>query len=132
MFNREIEGSQLETHKQTGIGTVVFSPLAQGLLSDKYIHGIPENSRIGRHSLYLHENDVTKEKIDKIIKLNDLAAERGQTLAQMALAWNLRDDVTSVIIGASSTKQVEDNVKAIENLNFSSQELNTIENILKY
>jgi len=132
MFNREIEGSQLETHKQTGIGTVVFSPLAQGLLSNKYIHGIPENSRIGRHSLYLHENDVTKEKIDKIIKLNDLAAERGQTLAQMALAWNLRDDVTSVIIGASSTKQVEDNVKAIENLNFSSQELNTIENILKY
>lgn len=132
MFNREIEGSQLETHKQTGIGTVVFSPLAQGLLSDKYIHGIPENSRIGRHSLYLHENDVTKEKIDKIIKLNDLAVERGQTLAQMALAWNLRDDVTSVIIGASSTKQVEDNVKAIENLNFSSQELNTIENILKY
>ena len=71
-------------------------------------------------------------KIDKIIKLNDLAAERGQTLAQMALAWNLRDDVTSVIIGASSTKQVEDNIKAIENLNFSSQELNTIENILKY
>lgn len=132
MFNREIEGSQLETHKQTGIGTVVFSPLAQGLLSDKYIHGIPENSRIGRHSLYLHENDVTKEKIDKIIKLNDLAAERGQTLAQMALAWNLRDDVTSVIIGASSTKQVEDNVKVIENLNFSSQELNIIENILKY
>ena len=132
MFNREIEGSQLETHKQTGIGTVVFSPLAQGLLSDKYIHGIPENSRIGHHSLYLHENDVTKEKIDKIIKLNDLAVERGQTLAQMALAWNLRDDVTSVIIGASSTKQVEDNVKAIENLNFSSQELNTIENILKY
>lgn len=132
MFNRKIEGSQLETHKQTGIGTVVFSPLSQGLLSDKYIHGIPENSRIGRHSLYLHENDVTKEKIDKIIKLNDLAAERGQTLAQMALAWNLRDDVTSVIIGASSTKQVEDNIKAIENLNFSSQELNTIENILKY
>lgn len=132
MFNREIEGSQLETHKQTGIGTVVFSPLAQGLLSDKYIHGIPENSRIGRHSLYLHENDVTKEKIDKIIKLNDLAVERGQTLAQMALAWNLRDDVTSVIIGASSTKQVEDNVKAIENLNFSSQELNIIENILNY
>lgn len=132
MFNREIEGSQLETHKQTGIGTVVFSPLAQGLLSDKYIHGIPENSRIGHHSLYLHENDVTKEKIDKIIKLNDLAVERGQTLAQMALAWNLRDDVTSVIIGASSTKQVEDNVKAIENLNFSSQELNIIENILNY
>ena len=130
MFNRTIEENQLEKHKELGIGTVAFSPLAQGLLTDKYIHEIPENSRIGRKSLYLHEHDFTEEKINKVIKLNKLAEERGQTLAQMALSWNLRNGVTSVITGASSVKQVEDNVKTIENLNFTSQELAIIENIL--
>ena len=131
MFNRNIEGKQLTAHKELGVGTVVFSPLAQGLLTDKYLHGIPENSRIGRHSLYLHENDVTEEKINKIKKLNELASQRGQTLAQMALAWNLRDGVTSVITGASSIKQVEDNVKTLDCLEFTNDELNLIENILK-
>ena len=117
--------------KENGVGTVAFSPLAQGLLTNKYIKGIPSDSRIAKHSLYLHETDVTEEKIDKVIKLNKIAEERGQTLAQMALAWNLREDLTSVIIGASSVKQIEDNVKTIENLKFSKEELDKIEEILK-
>ena len=131
MFERRIEGKQFEVHKENGVGTVAFSPLAQGLLTNKYIKGIPSDSRIAKHSLYLHETDVTEEKIDKVIKLNKIAEERGQTLAQMALAWNLREDLTSVIIGASSVKQIEDNVKTIENLKFSKEELYKIEEILK-
>ena len=131
MFERRIEGKQFEVHKENGVGTVAFSPLAQGLLTNKYIKGIPSDSRIAKHSLYLHETDVTEEKIDKVIKLNKIAEERGQTLAQMALAWNLREDLTSVIIGASSVKQIEDNVKTIENLKFSKEELDKIEEILK-
>lgn len=131
MFDRRIEQGQLQANKEEGIGTIAFVPLAQGLLTDKYINGIPKDSRIGRESLYLHENDVTEEKINKVIKLNEIAKERGQSLAQMALTWDLRGDVTSVLIGASKVKQVEDNVKAIENLNFSEEELNRIDSILK-
>lgn len=132
MFDRHIEEDNLfETHKEEGIGTIAFVPLAQGLLTDKYIHGIPEDSRIGRNSLYLHDNDVTEEKVNKIIKLNEIAKERGQSLAQMALAWTLRGDLTSTLIGASKVKQIEDNVKTIENLKFSQEELDMIEKILK-
>ncbi|GKX64795.1 aldo/keto reductase [Inconstantimicrobium mannanitabidum] len=132
MFDRHIEEDNLfETHKEEGIGTIAFVPLAQGLLTDKYIHGIPEDSRIGRNSLYLHDNDVTEEKVNKIIKLNEIAKERGQSLAQMALAWTLRGDLTSTLIGASKVKQVEDNVKAIENLSFSQEELDMIDTILR-
>ena len=101
------------------------------MLTDKYINGIPRDSRIGRNSLYLHENDVTEEKINKVIALNELAKERGQSLAQMALAWDLRGDITSVLIGASKPAQVEDNVKALDNLEFTKEELDRIDQILK-
>ena len=131
MFDRHIEGEQFKVHKEEGIGTIAFVPLAQGLLTDKYINGIPEDSRIGKNSIYLHEKDVTEEKINKVIKLNEIAKERGQSLAQMALAWALRGDLTSVLIGASKTKQVEDNVKALDNLEFTKEELDRIDNILK-
>ena len=131
MFDRRIEGEQLQIHKEEGIGTIAFVPLAQGLLTDKYINGIPKDSRIGRNSLYLHENDVTEEKIKKVISLNEIAKERGQSLAQMALAWDLRGDITSVLIGASKPAQVEDNVKALDNLEFTKEELDRIDQILK-
>lgn len=131
MFERNIEGEQFKVHKEEGIGTIAFVPLAQGLLTDKYINGIPKDSRIGKHSLYLHEKDVTEEKINKVIKLNEIAKERGQSLAQMALAWALRGDLTSALIGASKVKQVEDNVKALDNLEFTKEELETIDDILK-
>jgi len=131
MFDRHIEGKQLEVNKEQGIGTIAFVPLAQGLLTDKYINDIPKDSRIGKKSLYLHENDITKEKINKVIKLNAIAKERGQSLAQMALAWDLRGDLTSVIIGASKTSQVIDNVNALNNLEFSKEELDRIDTILK-
>ena len=131
MFDRHIEGKQFEVHKEEGIGTIAFVPLAQGLLTDKYINGIPRDSRIGKKGLYLHESDVTEEKINKVIKLNEIAKERGQSLAQMALAWDLRGDVTSVLIGASRPSQVEDNVKALDKLEFSKDELDRIDEILK-
>lgn len=130
MFNRKIEGKQLEIHKEEGIGTIAFKPLFQGLLTDKYLNGIPKDSRIGKHSLYLHEKDITDEKLNKVIKLNEVAKKRGQSLAQMALAWTLRGDLTSVIIGASRPAQVEDNVKAVDNLEFSKEELDIIDKIL--
>lgn len=131
MFDRHIEGEQFKIHKEEGIGTIAFVPLAQGLLTDKYINGIPKDSRIGKNSIYLHEKDVTEEKINKVIKLNKIASERGQSLAQMALAWALRGDLTSVLIGASKAKQVEDNVKALDNLEFTKEELEAIDDILK-
>lgn len=131
MFDRHIEGEQFKVHKEEGIGTIAFVPLAQGLLTDKYIKGIPQDSRIGKNSIYLHEKDVTEEKINKVIKLNEIAKERGQSVAQMALAWTLRGDLTSALIGASKVKQVEDNVKALENLEFTKEELDIIDEILK-
>lgn len=131
MFDRHIEGEQFKVHKEEGIGTIAFVPLAQGLLTDKYINGIPQDSRIGKNSIYLHEKDVTEEKINKVIKLNEIAKERGQSIAQMALAWTLRADLTSALIGASKVKQVEDNVKALENLEFTKEELDIIDEILK-
>lgn len=130
MFERRIEGKQLEIHREEGIGTIAFAPLAQGLLTDKYINGIPKDSRIGRHSLYLHEKDVTEEKINRVIRLNELAKERGQSLAQMALAWTLRADMTSVLIGASKPTQINENIKALDNLEFTKEELAKIEEIL--
>ena len=131
MLDRHIEQEQFKVHKEEGIGTIAFVPLAQGLLTDKYIKGIPEDSRIGKNSIYLHEKDVTEEKINKVIKLNEIAKGRGQSLAQMALAWALRGDVISVLIGASKVKQVEDNVKALDNLEFTKEELDRIDEILK-
>jgi len=113
-----------------GFGTVAFSPLAQGLLTDRYLNGIPEDSRAHGKSISLSESSVTAEKMHKVALLNNIAFERGQTLSEMALAWVLLR-ATSVIIGASRISQIEDNVKTVENLVFSAAELARIEEILE-
>jgi L-glyceraldehyde 3-phosphate reductase len=130
MFDRWVEDGLLDTLQANGIGCIAFSPLAQGLLTDKYIHGIPKDSRAGKPMTYLQETQVM-ENIPKIKALNDLAQQRGQRLSQMALAWVLRDPrVTSVLIGASSVAQLEENVAALTNARFSAEELETIVGIL--
>jgi L-glyceraldehyde 3-phosphate reductase len=132
MFNRWIEDELLDVLEEEGVGSIAFSPLAQGLLTDKYLKGIPQDSRAAKAHGFLKEKDITEEKLDKIRKLNELAAKRGQTLAQMAIAWILRDGrVTSVLVGASKVSQVEDNVAALNKLDFSQEELDRIESILK-
>ena len=134
ILNRWSEQDNLhETHKEEGIGSIAFSPLAQGLLTNKYIDGIPEGSRAKKESsIFLNEKDITKEKIEKIIALNEIAKKRNQSLAQMALAWVLRkDEVTTVLIGASKKEQIIDNVKIIEKLEFSDEELEKINDIVK-
>jgi len=132
MFDRwSEEDGLLETLEKVGSGSITFSPLAQGLLSDKYLNGIPENSRAARN-FFLKKDSITDEKIEKIRKLNGIAKERGQTLSQMALCWNLRSGgLTSVLIGAHSPEQIEENAKIVEKLAFSSDELDAIEGILE-
>jgi len=131
MFNRWIEEDLLDVLDEEGIGCIVFSPLAQGLLSDKYLTGIPEGSRAAKPHGFLKGRDITQEKLRKVIALNNIAAERGQTLAQMAIAWILKDKrITSVLVGTSSAEQVKDNVNALNNIEFSSMELERIESIL--
>lgn len=131
MFNRMPENGLLDVLEEEGVGSIAFCPLAQGLLTDKYLNGIPEGSRATK-SVFLHESDVTPEVIEKVSKLNQVAAKRGQTLAQMALSWVLRGNhVTTVLIGASKVKQIEDNVKIIGKLDFAAEELQEIEAILK-
>lgn len=116
-----------------GSGITVFSPLAQGLLTDKYLHGIPANSRAAKSTGFLQLSQVTDEKIAKARQLNEIAAKRGQTLAQMALAWILTDErVTSVIIGASSVRQLKDNLMTINGLSFSEEELKQISKIISF
>lgn len=130
MFHRnpETEGI-LQQAKEAGSGLIAFSPLAQGLLTDRYLNGIPQDSRAAR-DFSLKKDSITDEMLDKIRALNDIAAQRGQTLAQMALAWDLKDDlVTSVIVGASSVRQLDDNLKAIRNTEFSTEELELINKI---
>ncbi len=130
MFNRAPENGLLAVLKEEGVGSIAFCPLAQGLLTDKYLHGIPDGSRATK-SVFLHESDVTPQVIDKVSRLNEVAARRGQTLAQMALSWVLRENqVTTVLIGASKVKQIEDNVKIIGHLDFSEEEILAIEKIL--
>lgn len=132
MFDRRAEDGLLDTLMAEGIGAIVFSPLAQGLLSDKYLHGIPEASRAAREGTYLSRQDVTEKRVSQARHLNDLAQKRGQTLAQMAVAWILRQPaVTSVLVGTSRVKQVEDNVAALQNLNFTDEELTAVEDILE-
>ena len=132
MLNRSIEEDNLpDTMEELGAGIIVFSPLAQGMLTDRYLNGIPEDSRAKRNH-FLHEDSITEELLEKVKKLNSLAAERNQTLAEMALAWNLRRDrVTSVLIGSSRPSQILDNVKFIQNLEFTDEELAKIDEILK-
>jgi len=122
----------LDVLKDEGIGSIAFSPLAQGLLTDKYLHGIPNNSRAAGGSVTLSKSNITPEVINKVARLNEVAKGRGQSLSQMALAWVLcNDKVTSVIIGASKLSQIEENVGALTRRDFSSEELNLIDSILK-
>jgi L-glyceraldehyde 3-phosphate reductase len=132
MFERWVEGGLLDVLEQDGVGCIPFSPLAQGMLTDKYLHGIPEGSRAARPTGFLQVGQITDEKLAQIKALNDLAIQRGQTLAQMALAWLLKDPrVTSVLVGASSVGQLADSLKCLDNIQFSSEELRQIEGILK-
>jgi len=132
MLNRWIEGGLQDVLEENGVGSIVFSPLAQGLLSDKYIQGIPSGSRAAKPTGFLQESSVTPEVVEKLQKLNSIATGRGQSLAQLALAWVLRGGrVTSALIGASRVSQIEDSVAALDNLEFSSEELTNIEQILK-
>jgi L-glyceraldehyde 3-phosphate reductase len=132
MFNRWVEPELLKTLEEEGIGCIVFSPLAQGLLTDRYLHGIPENSRAGKPHGFLRPEHVSDEKIEKVRKLAALASARGQSMAQLALAWVLRHPVvTSALIGASSVAQLEQNVAVMGNLTFDATELRKIEEALK-
>jgi L-glyceraldehyde 3-phosphate reductase len=127
MLNRWMEAALIDTLGELGIGCIVFSPLAQGMLTDKYLDGIPEGSRATRHGT-LNPGLITDESLEKIRALNEIAAGRGQSLAQMALAWSLRDPrVTSALIGASSVQQLEANVAALERLDFIEDELAEID-----
>jgi len=131
MFERSIEAGLLDVLEKEGIGCIAFSPLAQGLLTDKYLNGIPQNSRASKPHGFLKPTHITSEKIEKVKQLNELAKLRGQTLAQMALAWILKDKrITSVLIGASSKDQLKENLKTLENLQFAEEELNKIDMIL--
>ena len=117
--------------EKEGIGCICFSPLAQGLLTDKYLKGIPKDSRAAKPHGFLKREQITEAVVKKVAALNDLAKKRGQSLAQMALAWVLRDKrVTTVLVGASKVKQLEQNVAALDNLHFADDELNQIEKIL--
>jgi L-glyceraldehyde 3-phosphate reductase len=131
MFNRWVEDDLLSVLKEEGIGCIAFSPLAQGLLTDKYLGGIPEGSRASKAHGFLKPAHITDEKISKVQKLNEIAKSRKQTLAQMALAWVLRHEtMTSVLIGASKVEQIEDAVGMLARLDFSNAELEQIEKIL--
>jgi len=121
----------LDVLKDEGIGSIAFSPLAQGLLTDKYLHGIPNNSRAAGGSVTLSKSNITPEVINKVTRLNEIAKGRGQTLSQMALAWVLcNNKVTSVIIGASKLSQIEENIGALSRKDFAPEELNLIDSIL--
>lgn len=132
MFVRWVEDGLLNVLEEKGVGCIAFSPLAQGLLTDRYLKGIPDDSRAAKATGFLQANEITEDKIEKVAKLNAIAQQRDQSLAQMALAWLLKDKrVTSVLIGASSVKQLSNNLASLNNLHFSEQELAAIEAILQ-
>ena len=127
MLTREVEADILPLVREENIGFIGFSPLAQGLLSDKYLKGIPENSRASKNYAFFKKDDITPELVARIKELNAIAENRGQTLAQMALAWCLRlPEITSVIVGASSVKQLQSNIDALKNLEFTDEELKLV------
>ncbi|SDT00606.1 L-glyceraldehyde 3-phosphate reductase [Paenibacillaceae bacterium GAS479] len=131
MFNRWIEDGLQDVLDEEGIGSIVFSPLAGGMLSDRYLGGIPADSRAGGPSVFLNKDHITEARLAKIQELNELAQQRGQSLASMALAWTLRGGrVTSALIGASRVEQIEDNIRALDNLEFSAKELQVIDDIV--
>lgn len=134
MFDRWIEDELLDVLEAEGVGCIPFSPLAQGLLTNKYLNGIPEDSRAARHlgNGAMEQEQITEENIAKVKLLNDLAKQRGQSLAQMALAWVVKDPrITTVLIGVSKPEQVTDSIKCLENYSFTEEELTSINNILK-
>lgn len=132
LLDRWIENGLQDALEEYGVGTIAYVPLAQGMLTGKYLKGVPEDSRAAGHSVFLNSKDITEEKLQKIKLLNEVAEERGQSLAQMALAWVLRGGrVTSALIGASKVSQIDENIKALETLDFSKEELDKINNILK-
>ncbi len=131
MMDRWIEDGLTDVLAEEQLGAITFSPLAQGILTDRYLNGIPKDSRAGRSSSPFLSADKVDETIEKVRKLNEIAKKRGQTLAEMSLAWNLRQPtVTSVLIGASRVSQLEDNLKALDHLEFSEEELQQIDKIL--
>lgn len=131
MLDRWTEPDLLPLLKEEGVGMIAFSPLAQGLLTDKYLDGIPENSRAAKSTGHLQREQVTERVVNKVRRLNEIAVSRGQTLAEMAIAWLLKDErVTSVLVGASSVGQLMDNLKALQNVEFTSEELQRIEIVL--
>ncbi|WP_394345109.1 L-glyceraldehyde 3-phosphate reductase [Formosa sediminum] len=131
MLDRWVEDGLLDVLEQEGIGAIAFSPLAQGLLSDKYIKGIPKNSRASKATGFLQKEHVTPEIMDKVVRLNAIAESRNQSLAQLAIAWLLKDDrITSVLVGVSTKSQLLENLKTLNNLEFSDSELKAIASIL--
>jgi L-glyceraldehyde 3-phosphate reductase len=132
MFERWVENGLLDVLEEYGAGCIPFSPLAQGLLTDRYLKGIPGDSRASKAHGFLKTNDITPEKLETINKLNQVAKQRNQSLAQMALSWLLKDKrVTTVLIGVSSTEQLDNNLACLNNAAFSAAELEEIELILK-
>jgi L-glyceraldehyde 3-phosphate reductase len=132
MFVRDAENGLLDVLGDNGVGCIPFSPLAQGLLTDKYINGIPTDSRVATSGVFLNESHLTPQKIETIQQLNDIAQQRGQKLAHMALSWLLKDSrVTSVLIGASRPDQVLDSLQSLNNISFSDEENQAIEAVLK-
>jgi len=132
MFERWVEGGLLDVLEQEGVGCIPFSPLAQGLLTNKYLNGIPQDSRAAKTTGHLQSGQITEANIAQVKKLNEIAVQRNQTLAQMALAWLMKDPrVTSVLIGASKPEQLADSLKCLENTSFSTEELSQIETLLQ-
>lgn len=132
MFERWVENGLLNVLEKEGVGCIPFSPLAQGLLTNKYLHGIPADSRAAKPHGFLQEAQVTPERLKQVQSLNDIAQRRGQTLAQLALAWLLKDPrVTSVLIGVSKPQQLTDCLQCLQNIEFSGEELKEIEAILR-
>ena len=132
MFNRWVEDGLLDVLEQYGVGCIPFSPLAQGMLTDKYLNGIPQNSRAAKASGHLQTDEITPERLNQIKALHQLAGQRNQSLAQMAIAWLLKDKrITTVLIGASSVQQLDNNIDALMGIGFDSNELTAIENILQ-
>ena len=131
MFERWVEKGLLDVLEKYGVGCIPFSPLAQGLLTDRYLKGIPQDSRAGKPHGFLKSEEITADKLEKINKLNQIAIQRGQSLAQMALSWLLKDKrITSVLIGASSVQQLDNNIDALNKTDYSSTELDAIEKVL--
>ena len=132
MFNRIPENGLLDVLEENGIGSIAFCPLAQGLLTNKYLNGIPSDSRAAdSNSIFLNSDSVTKEKVEKVRKLNEIALNRNQSMAGLALAWVLRGGrITTALIGASKTSQIIENVSVLQNLDFTEEELAAIELIL--